>query len=98
MYVRRVDAMYQIGFGSPDKRSAALDPKLTPKHEKYGDIFSRYYISQFKLDLTPASGGAGPGAVGKFNGEDIVLMHMDKMYVSRPFWIPNATVMDIDHT
>jgi hypothetical protein len=95
IYVLRVDRVYKVGFGKPKVRSVALDPKLTPPLDSAAGIFTRYYLSQFKVSEKSYIRANKPnGYVGTFNGRDVILPNMDMMFVSRKFWIPNATVMD----
>ncbi|MDN5300928.1 MAG: hypothetical protein PWQ60_442 [Thermoanaerobacteraceae bacterium] len=96
IYVMRVDRVYTVGFGSPKVRSVALDVKLTPPLDSAAGIFTRYYLSQFKVNEKSYLRADKPnGYLGNFNGKDVILPNMDLMYVSRKFWIPNCTVMDL---
>jgi len=95
IYVLRVDRVYTVGFGKPKVRSVALDPKLTPPLDSAAGIFTRYYLSQFKVSKKSYIRTNKPnGYIGTFYGRDVILPNMDMMFVSRKFWIPNVTVMD----
>ena len=94
--VVKTDTVYDVGFNKPVTRSAALDPKLTPVKASTSDIFNKAYISQFRLNQKSAIHTNRPdGYVARFNGTDIIIPDMHNMYQSRPFYIPNATVMDL---
>lgn len=94
--VVKIDTVYDVGFKTPVTRSAVLDPKLTPVKESTSDKFTKWYISQFRLnEKSSIHSGKANGYVGKINGVEIILPNIQNMYVSRPFYIPNATVMDL---
>lgn len=94
--VVKIDTVYDVGFKTPVTRSAVLDPKLTPVKESTSDKFTKWYISQFRLnEKSSIHSGKANGYVGKINGIDIILPEMHNMYQSRKFYIPNATVMDL---
>jgi hypothetical protein len=98
IYIMRVDRVFTIGFGSPKVRSVALDPKLTPPSAGIGDIFTRYYLSQFKVNEKSYIRADKPnGYLGSFGGRNVILPGMDMMFMSRKFLIPNATVMDLKY-
>lgn len=86
-----------IGFKNPNIRSVALDPKLTPLSSSLQDMFTKFYMSQFRADKRSYSNLDKPnGYLGDFHGQPGILPNYFNMYVSKKFWIPNATVMDLD--
>lgn len=94
--VVKIDTIYDVGFKTPASRSVALDPKLTPVKESTSDVFTKWYISQFRLnEKSSIHSGKANGYVGSINGIDIILPEIHNMYQSRRFYIPNATVMDL---
>ncbi len=94
--VMKTDTVYTVGFNKPVTRSVALDPKLTPPKDSASDVFMKAYLSQFRLNDKPTiHSGKVSGFVARHNEVDIVMPEMQNMYVSRTFYIPNATVMDL---
>lgn len=97
IHVLKTERVFTIGFRNPSVRSVVLDPKLTPPSQSLADVFTKYRLSQFKLARKSSIRANKPeGFVGNYEGRDIILPNFDKMYMSRRFWIPNATVMDLD--
>lgn len=86
-----------IGFKNPGIRSVALDPKLTPMSNSLEDMFKVFYLSQFRTDVRSYYQQGKPnGYLGDFHGQPGILPNYQNLYMSRKFWIPNATVMDLD--
>lgn len=94
--VVKTDTVLDIGFKAPPTRSVALDVKLCPPKASTSDVFTKYYVSQFRLnEKSYIRTGHPDGFVARFNGIDIIIPEMHNMYVSRKFYIPNATAMDL---
>lgn len=88
-----------VGLNKPGIRSAVLDPKLCPPNSGMSDLFSKAFLSQFRLDeksSTATAQGKVPGFIGTFKGKDIRLPEMQDMYQSKKFYIPNVNVQDLD--
>lgn len=97
MMVRKCTTL-DVGFNNTTKRTASLDPMLCPKNNGVADMYSTAYLSQFKCnEYSEASiaSGKGNGYIGTFQGKDIILEDMDKLYQSKKFYIPNATTQDL---
>ena len=85
-----------VGFIDPPERTQVLDPKLTPKTEAQKDIFSDYFISQFRTrDHSEIYGKDRPYIMGRYIGEEVQMKNLENFYKSRPFYIPNATTQDL---
>jgi hypothetical protein len=94
--VCKVETVYNVGFKDPAVRSAAIDTKITPTKTSQADLFTKAYVSGFKTNNKSTIRVNKPdGYVGSFEGKDIILPDMSNMYVSRKFYIPNATVQDL---
>ncbi|SKA98617.1 hypothetical protein SAMN05443428_13019 [Caloramator quimbayensis] len=88
-----------VGLNKPGIRSAVLDPKLCPPNSGKSDMFSKAFLSQFRLDeksSTATAQGKAPGFIGTFKGKDIRLPEMQDMYQSKKFYIPNVNVQDLN--
>lgn len=94
--VVKIDTIYNIELKTPAVRSAVIDPKLTPVKQSKSDIFTKYYISQFRLNEKSSEHNSKPnGYVGTIGNTDIIIPDIQSMYQSRRLYIPNATVMDL---
>ncbi len=94
--VVKTETIHTIGLKDPAVRTAALDPKLCPPRSSQSELFTKYYISQFRLnDKSTVRANEQVGLVAKFKGVDILIPDIQDMYRSRPFYIPNATVQDL---
>ena len=94
-YVRK-ETSFEVGFLDSPIRSAALDPKLTPVNKGQSDLFSKAFISQFRMnDKSDVYTGETAGYVGKFKGQNVILNGAENMFKTRVFSIPNVTVQDL---
>lgn len=101
-------AGFQLGFGNgQDARSSALDTKLTGKLEDRRDLYNysedslsdKTRTSQFKTSARSTDGsanGKAPGYIGSMDGLDIVIPNIENLMVSKLFYIPNASVTDLN--
>lgn len=99
---------YNLGFGNGGNeiRGTVLDTKLTGYTKDSGDIFN--YYGDGKVDATkvrtsmfltsPSSEGASGNTsyIGTLNGRRVYITGASFMLQSKLFYIPNATVMDLD--
>ena len=83
-----------VGFINPTERDNILDPKLIPYTESKSELFTDYFISQFKM-REQSEIYLAHNVVGMFKGNTIQMKNMDMLFYSRPFWIPNVTVQDL---
>lgn len=101
---------YRIGFGAGGNgiRGSVLDPKLSGYAKDSGDIFT-FYTPDGEIDkskvrtsaffISPYVGGENSGVVsfiGELNGKTVQVGGAPNMMKSKLFYIPNATVMDLD--
>lgn len=100
---------YNLGFGNGGNeiRGTVLDTKLTGYTNDSGDIFN-YYGTDGKVDsnkvrtsmflTSPSSEGASGNTsyIGTLNGKSVKITYAEYMLQSKIFYIPNATVMDLD--
>lgn len=101
-------AGFQLGFGNgQDARSSALDTKLTGKLEDRRDLYNysedslseKTRTSQFKTSARSTDGsanGKAPGYIGSMDGLDIIIPNIENLMVSKLFYIPNASVTDLN--
>ncbi|MCC2818864.1 hypothetical protein LK537_16310 [Lachnoclostridium pacaense] len=101
-------AGFQLGFGNgQDARSSALDTRLTGKLEDRRDLYNysedslseKTRTSQFKTSARSTDGsanGKAPGYIGSMDGLDIVIPNIENLMVSKLFYIPNASVTDLN--
>lgn len=95
---------YQLGFGGKQtERSSALDTKLCGKADSKIDVYNykdadRLRTSMFKLSSrsTVNSDGKAPGYIGTYNNMDIIIPNIENVITSKLFYIPNATVKDLN--
>lgn len=83
----------EVGLKGPDTRTVVLDPKTCPRSTGKGDVFTAAYITQYKTQ--PYSLGLDDNELGTFKGKSVYTLHLDEMFWSRPFYIPNTTVQDL---
>lgn len=98
MVVRKCTTL-DVGFNNTAKRTSSVDPNLMPKNKGVGDLFSTAYLSQFRCNEysdSPIAAGKGNGYIGTFQGKDIYLEHMEDMYKSKKWYIPNVSVQDLN--
>lgn len=98
-YVAMQTMTYKIGFKDPSRRVSVLDPNLCPAKSSTSNIFSNAHISQFRLNNksdNALAASKGAGYVGTFIGVDVFMPDVENMLYTRPFYIPNANVQDLD--
>jgi len=94
--VVKSDYIYSIGYMTPASRTTALDPKLIPKINGMSDLYTKYYTTAFRLNETSKLySNKGEGYVGSYSGVDVHIPAWVWAYKSRDFYIPNATVMNL---
>lgn len=95
-YMVAQTALYTVGLNIPNKRIAVLDPNLCPSVSSKGGIFTNAYVSQFRIDEKSTVAMDKPdGYYGTFEDMTVIMPNLPMMYYTRPFYIPNATVQDI---
>lgn len=88
-----------VGFSKPGIRTAVSDPTLAPVNTGMGDLFTKAFLSQFRVaSKSDASIAASKPDhyIGTFKGTDIFLKDMESMYQSKKFYLPNVNVQDLD--
>lgn len=98
VYMVRQCNTLTVGFSTPAKRTSALDPRLTPTNLGQSDLFSKFFLTQYRMDNksdASEASGKGDGYISTFRGTDIKLKDAESMYQSRKFWIPNVNVQDL---
>lgn len=98
VYMVRQCNTLTVGFKTPDKRTSALDPRLTPTNLGQADLFSKFFVSQYRMDSKSNAVEASnkeDGYISTFRGTDIRLKDAESLYQSRKFWIPNVNVQDL---
>lgn len=96
--VIRQETTYVVGFKGPAVRSSALDPALCPSNAGQSDLFSKAYLSQFRMNsVSDAAEAAGKEVnyFSTFKGKDIKMVGMEGIFTSKKFWIPNVNVQDL---
>ena len=92
------DTVLTVGFQDPPERSQVLDPKLIPKQvnstTENKDLFSDYFISQFRT-RNYSELNQTPYIMGRYNGQTVQMINLEKLFTSRPFYIPNLTTQDL---
>lgn len=103
--VVRIEREFEVGFNDnavgSATRTAALDPKLTPVKQNQSDLYSTAVDSYFGT-LSHTNYSTLDNYVGTMQGNyvggtgvQIFMGDMTKIYKSKVFKIPNATVMDL---
>lgn len=88
-------ATFKVGLGIPSLRTAVLDPNLCPAKASTSQIFTNAFKSQFCIDSkSTAALDEDDGYIGTYEGIKVYLPDLTTMYISRPFYIPNANVQD----
>lgn len=95
-YMVMQQAYYKVGINIPKVRQSVLDPKLCPVKNSTSDIFSKAYLSQFRLDeKSTVATDKVDGYLATFEDMTVVIPSLPLMFISRPFYIPNANVQDL---
>jgi hypothetical protein len=84
----------EVGLLLPSVRSTVLDPKLTPKQSSKSNMFTEYYLCQYRTSDT-SSIYTTANIIGKFKNVDITMRDLNQLFESQVFLIPNATVQDL---
>lgn len=96
IFIVRQITSYDIGFETPDHRTAVLDPNLCPRNLGIADLFSKAHLSQFRLDnKSDAFKNEPEYFIGKFKGRVVEMADMENILQSRKFYIPNVNVQDL---
>ena len=95
--VCRKATILEVGFLKSATRTAVLDPRLCPKNLGQSDMFSKAFLSQFRVnDKSNAALTKQAGYLSSFQGRDISLKDMPLMYQSKRIFIPNVNVQDLN--
>ena len=86
----------KLGFIKPFGRTSVIDPKLTPVSNSKSDLLNSYVFSQIKMrDYCEKFGASAPGKLASYKGNEVKTQHLDELFKSDIFYIPNATVQDL---
>ncbi len=86
----------KLGFVRPFGRTSVIDPKLCPSSASKSDILNSYVFSQIKMrDYCEKFGSSAPGKLASYKGNEVKTQHLDELFKSDIFYIPNATVQDL---
>lgn len=86
----------KLGFIKPFGRTSVIDPKLCPSSASKSDILNSYVFSQIKMrDYCEKFGSSAPGKLASYKGNEVKTQHLDELFKSDIFYIPNATVQDL---
>lgn len=83
-----------VGFYDPSLRTTVLDPKLIPKQETKGTVFTNAFISQFETSDKSLNYGK-TNVVGTFKGNEIQMRDLKFLFQSNTFYIPDVNVQDL---
>ena len=93
---------FEVGFKQPGVRTSVLDPKLVGKIESKSDIYNfkdatKVRSSIFRTAINNNINGK-PRWVATWGDTnvDIILKGIENMLISKPFYVPNATVQDLN--
>lgn len=98
VYIARNETTYKVGLSKSGIRSAALDPALCPPNTGVADLFSKAFLSQFRMNNKSDANiaqGKPENYIGTFKGTDVIMDGMENIFVSKKFWIPNVNVQDL---
>ena len=87
-----------IGFKDTNEKGSILDPRLIPA-QGYGmeNVGKSFYISQFATKTYSDVYGAGQkNKLGVFKGVAVYTSDLNKLFTSKPFYITNITVQDLN--
>lgn len=85
----------ETGMIEPTERSSVLDPKLCPINQGKSDFFSHFQTAGIKMNSYSDMYYNMDNMLGTFNGKDIYTEDLDKLYYTRPFYVPNVNVQDL---
>lgn len=86
----------KLGFIKPFGRTSVIDPKLCPSSASKSDILNSYVFSQIKMrDYCEKYGSSAVGKLATYKGNEVKTQHLDELFKSDIFYIPNATVQDL---
>ena len=85
----------ETGMIEPTERSSVLDPKLCPINQGKSDFFSHFQTAGIKMNSYSNMYYNMDNMLGTFNGKDIYTEDLDKLYYTKPFYVPNVNVQDL---
>lgn len=86
----------KLGFIKPFSRVSVIDPKLCPSSASKSDILNSYVFSQIKMrNYCEKYGSSAVGKLATYKGNEVKTQHLDELFKSDIFYIPNATVQDL---
>lgn len=85
----------ETGMIEPTERSSVLDPKLCPINQGKSDFFSHFQTAGIKMNSYSNMYYNMDNMLGTFNEKDIYTEDLDKLYYTRPFYVPNVNVQDL---
>lgn len=98
LVVVRKSTVFDIGFLKPSIRTSVLDPRICPPSSGQSDMFSRFFSSRFMVDSKSTASIAQDKPnhwIGTFKNKDIYLPSMERLYMSKVFYVPNVNVQDL---
>lgn len=96
IYLVMQTATYKVGIGIPSIRTSVLDPNLCPSKGSTSQLFTNAHMSQFCMDSkSTVAQDEDDHYIGTYEGTKVYLPDLETMYISRPFYIPNANVQDL---
>lgn len=96
IYLVMQTATYKVGIGVPSIRTSVLDPNLCPSKGSTSQLFTNAHMSQFCMDSkSTVAQDEDDHYIGTYEGTKVYLPDLETMYISRPFYIPNANVQDL---
>ena len=97
VYAVHATSVIDTGFSRPNTRSSVLDPNLCPSKSGTSGLYTKAFISQFRLEpMSRAYRNKATGYIGSFWDRDYFLSNAESMFMSKPFYVPNANVSDLD--
>lgn len=94
------ETLFQVGFKEPAVRAAVLDPKLVGKIDSKSDLYNYKDAKKVRSSIFRTAINNNVNNKSRWIatwGEtkvDIILKNIENMFISKPFYIPNATVQD----
>lgn len=85
----------ETGMIKPTERSSVLDPKLCPINQGKSDFFSHFQTAGIKMNSYSNMYYNMDNLLGYFNGKEIYTEDLDKLYYTKPFYVPNVNVQDL---
>ena len=85
----------ETGMIEPTERSSVLDPKLCPINQGKSDFFSHSQTAGIKMNSYSNMYYNMDNMLGTFNGKEVYTEDLDKLYYTKPFYVPNVNVQDL---